>query len=247
MRTRAASSFSAAATVAVRTGVLLTLIAGAGLLAGCNDDGRVLRPSRPDQVGTVSTLATTTTGVGGADGDGVDGLGVGDEVDDAGSDEGFDGTLAPVSGAPAAITPQLTAPFADNGPIDPRYTCDGANLSPALSWTAAPTGTVEIALTMVDSDAPGFVHWALAGIDPLSTALGEGIVPEFAIQGLNSSGTPGYTGPCPPTGSHRYEFTVHYLAQQTELGDGAAGADLLAAIDGATFALARLTGTYSRG
>jgi phosphatidylethanolamine-binding protein (PEBP) family uncharacterized protein len=100
---------------------------------------------------------------------------------------------------------------------------------------------------MVDLDAPDFVHWAIAGLDPLSTSLGEGIVPEFAMEGINGTGQKGYTGPCPPAGeTHQYRITVHYLSEQTELGDGAPGADLIASIEASTLASAFTTGTYSQ-
>ena len=92
------------------------------------------------------------------------------------------------------------------------------------------------------------MHWAIAGIDPLATEIGAGEVPSGAIQGLNSQGSRGYVGPCPPTGSsHNYQFTVHFLAQQTELSDGSIGADLLAAINGATFDSATIAVSYRRG
>jgi phosphatidylethanolamine-binding protein (PEBP) family uncharacterized protein len=100
---------------------------------------------------------------------------------------------------------------------------------------------------MTDLDAPDFVHWVVAGIDPLSTSLGEGVVPEFAMQGLNGTGQPGYTGPCPPGNeTHQYRITVWFLSQQTELGDGAPGADLVASIEAMSFVNASTTGTYSQ-
>ena len=84
-------------------------------------------------------------------------------------------------------------------------------------------------------------------LDPLSTSLGEGVVPEFAMQGINGTGQPGYTGPCPPAGeTHQYRITVHYLSEQTELGDDAPGADLIASIEASTLASAMTTGTYSQ-
>jgi Raf kinase inhibitor-like YbhB/YbcL family protein len=216
----------------LRAAVVVSLAALVLTATACNDDGRNLRPARPDQIASVSTLAPVTDP---AVGDGID----------TGFGDGFD--TVPISSSPAPADPVLTASFAAGGPIDPRTTCQGENLSPTLSWSAAPTGTVEIAITMTDLDAPAFVHWAIAGIDPLSTSLGEGVVPEYSMQGINGTGQPGYTGPCPPAGdTHTYEFTVHFLAQQTELGDGAAGADLIAAIEGATFASASVTGTYSQ-
>lgn len=243
MRTRVAPSVSAAACV------LVTLAVVAGVTA-CNDDGRVLRPSRADQTGTVSVPSTSTIAADGFVDAGFDqGLdGAGDGAGEEGVEEGVEETVeGSFPAATDAAAPVLTAAFAEGAVIGQRFTCDGENVSPPLGWTAAPTGTIEIAITMTDLDAPGFVHWAMAGIDPLSTALGEGVVPEFAIVGLNGTGAAAYTGPCPPSGTHRYQFTVHFLAQQTELSDGTAGADLLAAIDGATFAFASVTGTYSRG
>ena len=205
---------------------LLCLVVCAPLLTACNDDGRVLREPRPDQNASVSTLAPVTTPT---DGVGEPGL-----------------SLPNITTAPPP--PTLVAPFTDGSPIDVRHTCEGADLSPALSWSAAPEGTVEIALTLVDIDTPGFAHWAIAGIDPLSTALGEGAVPEFAITSINGAGRPGYTGPCPPSGeTHRYRYTVHFLLQQTELGDAAPGSDLLASVEGATLSSASIIGTYTGG
>jgi phosphatidylethanolamine-binding protein (PEBP) family uncharacterized protein len=100
---------------------------------------------------------------------------------------------------------------------------------------------------MTDLDLPGFVHWVMAGIDPMSTGLGEGEVPEFASVGVNGMGRTAYSGPCPPVGeTHRYQVTVYLLAQRTELGDGADGADLLAAVQGSAFMTAQVTGVYSR-
>ncbi|MCU1359601.1 MAG: hypothetical protein JWN99_890 [Ilumatobacteraceae bacterium] len=229
----------------LRAAFIVTVAAVVPLLAGCNDDGRTLRPARPDQVGSVSTLAPVTEPSVDLNGniDGADGLG--------------DAALStvPVQTAPGVTQPgtdtadvlALYSSFDDGTAIDPDNTCSGANLSPVLTWSKAPVGTVEIALTMTDLDAPGFVHWAVAGIDPLDIGLGEGIVPAHAIQGLNGNGTPGYTGPCPPAGqTHTYRITVHYLDAQTELPDGSPGADLLTSIEGSTLASATITGTYSQ-
>ena len=228
MRERVASSF----TVRVATLLLISVLGG---VAGCNNDGRELRPPRPDQNASVSVPSTSTTVL---DTPGFDTS----PIDTSPVDTSPFDSAAPVE-ASASV---LTGPFANGAAIDARFTCDGDNVSPELNWTPAPVGTIEIAISMVDLDAPSFVHWTLAGLDPLATSLGEAVVPEFAIVGLNGSGNPGYTGPCPPSGEHRYEISVHFLAQQTELADGSPGTQLLAAIEGATFASAQLTGTYSR-
>lgn len=209
---------------------LLGLLAVAPVLSACNDDGRTLRDPRPEQNASVSTLAPVTE-----PSDGVGG--------DVGGGLGFD-TIAPTV---PPQSPTLVAPFVDGGPIDARYTCDGENLAPALSWSAPPPGTVEVAITLTDLDAPDFVHWAMAGLDPTATAIGEATVPEFAITSVNSGATLGYTGPCPPAGtSHTYQFTVHFLLQQTELASDGPAADLLAAINDATFSQASVTGVYAK-
>jgi Raf kinase inhibitor-like YbhB/YbcL family protein len=213
------------------------IIALIAVIAACNDDGRTMRPASPDQSASVSTTAPVTDppAPGAADGE----LGVPPV------------TVVPptVTTSPQAVPPLLvvSAPWPDGGVIDPHYTCDGENVSPFLAWTDPPEGTVEIAIVATDDDAPGFVHWALAALDPLSTSLGEARVPEFAIQGVNSAGTPGYTGPCPPRGeTHTYHFTVYFLGRQTVLPDGAPGEDLLDAIRANAFDSASASGTYSR-
>jgi Raf kinase inhibitor-like YbhB/YbcL family protein len=202
--------------------------------AGCNDDGRTLRPARPDQTDSVSTTVLPTV------------------AETGGLDLTLSPTVAPTPAPTASATSaptlfSLTAPWADEFAIDARYTCDGDDVAPALSWDAAPAGTQEIAVAMIDLDLPGFVHWVMAGIDPMSTGLAEGEIPEFASVGVNGMGRTAYSGPCPPAGeTHRYQVTVYLLAQRTELGNGADGADLLAAVQGSSFLTAQVTGVYSR-
>jgi Raf kinase inhibitor-like YbhB/YbcL family protein len=215
----------------LRAAVVVIVAVVVPVAVSCNDDGRTLRPPRPGQTASVSTLAPIT--------EPSEPVVIGDGVADV--------TTTPVVTVPAPVEPFVTASFAEGGPIDARHTCAGDNVSPALTWSPAPAGTVEIAITMVDLDAPNFVHWAMAGIDPLSTSLGEGVVPEFAMQGINGTGQVGYTGPCPPgTATHQYRITVSFLSQQTELGDGAPGADLIDSITAMAFASASTTGTYSQ-
>jgi Raf kinase inhibitor-like YbhB/YbcL family protein len=224
-----------------RTGVIsLTCIAAALIGAGCNHDGRTLRPARPDQNQTISTTAAPTTTPFGTD---VVGGGF--------SSTSLGGVLATssttIGDGVASAAASVLAPWRDGAAIDPRYTCSGLNVSPPLSWTPAPPGTAEIAITLSDEQKPDFVHWAVAAIDPDVTAIGEGRLPDGAIQATNGSGGVGYTGPCPPAGeTHTYVLTVHYLASQIELGDGATGADMVAAIDAATFQSAEVTGTFAK-
>jgi Raf kinase inhibitor-like YbhB/YbcL family protein len=240
--------------------------------ASCNHDGRYLRPANPDQNATISTTAAPSTTVAGdafgtvgrdangggiVDGGIVDGgivstvsPGLGEQI---GTDVPTTAAILPgtttgkSAGATGDVLLAATAPWRDGAAVPTRYTCDGDNVAPALAWPTAPANTSEIAITMVDEQNPGFVHWTLGGIDATSTSLGEGALPVGAFQGVNGGGSIGYTGPCPPAGTtHTYLITVHYLGQQLELGDGAAGVDMLTAIDASTLQSAEVTGTFSR-
>ena len=144
------------------------------------------------------------------------------------------------------------APWLDGATIDPRHTCDGEDVAPAVSWGGAPPGTAEIAIAMVDdsavSDGQPFVHWVIGGIDPAEIALVEGDVPPGAIQALNFFGDVGYGGPCPPPGDepHLYRLTAYALNQQLELADGDTATEFLATIATISIASSDVTGLYQR-
>jgi Raf kinase inhibitor-like YbhB/YbcL family protein len=101
------------------------------------------------------------------------------------------------------------------------FGCKGANYSPALSWSGAPSDTKSFALTIYDPDAPtgsGFWHWVVFNIPPTVTSLPreagdikKKLMPKGAIQSRTDFGTDGYGGPCPPQGDkpHHYIFTVY--------------------------------------
>jgi len=114
--------------------------------------------------------------------------------------------------AAAAATLTLTSPaFHGGGTIPIRYTCEGANVSPPLRWTAPPSGTSSFALTMVDVTV-GFLHWQVLRIPATVRRLPENA--KLAHTSLNSFHQPGYGGPCPPAGPpHRYVFTLRALAK----------------------------------
>ena len=146
----------------------------------------------------------------------------------------------------------LATPWPDGGDIDPRHTCDGTNVSPALSWGAVPEGTVEIAISLVDDSAVSngepFVHWVIAGLEPAEIALVEGDVPATAVQALNFFGDVGYGGPCPPVGDepHLYRLTAYALNQRLELADGVPAAEFLDVIATLMVASVDVTGFYQR-
>jgi Raf kinase inhibitor-like YbhB/YbcL family protein len=140
------------------------------------------------------------------------------------------------------------------GEIQRRYTCDGEDLSPPLSWEGVPEGTASLALIADDPDAPvgTWVHWVLYGLDPAARELPEGVPTNDTVlggarQGRNDFRRIGYGGPCPPpNGAHRYFFTIYALSEAVDLESGATKAELLAAMEGKVLAQGQLMGTYRR-
>jgi Raf kinase inhibitor-like YbhB/YbcL family protein len=149
---------------------------------------------------------------------------------------------------------QLKSPAFEEGKVIPeQYTCDGTDQSPPLAWSDVPKGTKSLALIVDDPDAPGgtWVHWVLYNIPPETTSLrsgltGEGQLPTGARQGKNDFHKIGYGGPCPPNGTHRYDFKLFALDKPLALSDNAAKPHVEAAMSGHVLAEARLTGKYSR-
>lgn len=144
--------------------------------------------------------------------------------------------------------------FPPDGPIPAEFTCDGENVSPALSWNGAPAATQSFALILDDPDAPVgvFTHWLAYNLPGFTEALPLGagnaeVPPGGGAHGVNSFGTIGYGGPCPPQGeSHRYQFTLYALGAELDLEAGASKDDLLTAMEGHVLGQAGLTGTYAR-
>lgn len=150
------------------------------------------------------------------------------------------------------------AAFGANEPIPRKYTGDGEDVSPQVSWTRIPTNAKELALICDDPDAPTpqpWVHWVIYKIPASATALAENrprsaalTDPAGALQGKNSWGELGYRGPAPPRGHgvHHYHFRVYALDQPVDLKAGASKDELLAAMKGHVTAQGELVGTYSR-
>ncbi len=105
-----------------------------------------------------------------------------------------------------------------------------------------------MAITVIDIDASGFVHWIIGRLDPSVQALGQGGVPEGAAQALNGRGTVGWTGPCPPAGSgpHHYVFTLYAMSTPSGVTAGIPAKDALAALANVPATKVSLTGTYQR-
>jgi Raf kinase inhibitor-like YbhB/YbcL family protein len=145
----------------------------------------------------------------------------------------------------------LTSPvFAANGPIPRRYTGEGEDVSPPLSWSGVPTHSKELALICDDPDAPQptpWVHWVAYAIPPMLTGLPEN-AHENVIEGRNDFGRRGYNGPMPPPGHgvHHYHFRLYALDQSLQRGPGITKQQLLEAISGHVLAEGELVGTYER-
>lgn len=143
---------------------------------------------------------------------------------------------------------QLTSSaFEEGGSIPIEYTCDGEDVSPPLAWTGAPEGAGGFALIVEDPDAGNFVHWVLTGIPGAATELAAGAGDQIGTPGRNDFGRSGWGGPCPPSGEHRYTFTLHALSEPIEVGDGASAGDVRSAMRGLILGEATLTGRYARG
>jgi Raf kinase inhibitor-like YbhB/YbcL family protein len=155
---------------------------------------------------------------------------------------------------PAPQTMKLESSiFSANGLIPAKYTCDGADVSPALRWSEPPENTRRFVLIVDDPDAPGkpFVHWLLYDLPSELRQLPEALPTDpilltGGVQGKNDFDRYGYRGPCPPGGTHRYVFKLYAIDTAIDLPPGANKADVIAAMQGHVLAGATLVGRYRR-
>jgi Raf kinase inhibitor-like YbhB/YbcL family protein len=147
--------------------------------------------------------------------------------------------------------------FLHGGEIPERFTCEGADISPALEWTGVPAEARSFALIVHDPDAPDpaapkriWVHWVLYNLPPSMRVLGQAVeedkLPEGVRQGLNDWNRPGYGGPCPPIGRHRYFFTLYALDTVLPDLERPTRQRLNEAMQGHILAQAELMGTYQK-
>jgi Raf kinase inhibitor-like YbhB/YbcL family protein len=144
--------------------------------------------------------------------------------------------------------------FVAGGTIPQKYSCFGENISPPLQWSGAPAGVKSFALIVRDPDAPGgsYVHWVIYNLpsktDALPPAMAVGATLENgAMQGVNSAGTIGYHGPCPPPGPpHHYHFRLYALDSTLDLKPGAPASRVEQAARNHTLATAEIVGVFGR-
>jgi Raf kinase inhibitor-like YbhB/YbcL family protein len=155
-----------------------------------------------------------------------------------------------------ALTLTSTA-FTAGASIPAKYTCDGADVSPPLSWTGVPTGTRSLVLIVDDPDAPDpaapqrtWVHWVVCDIPPDAPGLPEGVgphaLPGGARTGSNDWKKTVYGGPCPPIGRHRYFHKLYALDVVLPDVGKPSKAELEKAMQNHVIEQAELVGTYQR-
>jgi len=159
-----------------------------------------------------------------------------------------------------AMSPALnlqSSAFAANTPIPPKYTCEGANVSPPLAWSGAPSKAKSFALIVEDPDAPDpakptrvVTHWVAYNIPGTTPGLSENAskkgMPAGSAQGLNEGSKPAYMGPCPPIGSHRYFFKLYALDTVLSGLKNPKKADLQQAMQTHVVDSTQLIGTYQK-
>jgi Raf kinase inhibitor-like YbhB/YbcL family protein len=158
----------------------------------------------------------------------------------------------------AIMTISLSSPaFGPNQNIPSRYTCEGDDVSPPLSWSGVPAGTKSLALIVDDPDAPDpkapkmtWVHWVLYDLPPSATGLPEGVqtkgLPPGTREGVNDWKRTGYGGPCPPIGRHRYFFKLYALDQVLPDLRNPTKSQLENAMKGHILGQGKLVGTYEK-
>jgi Raf kinase inhibitor-like YbhB/YbcL family protein len=162
------------------------------------------------------------------------------------SNAGSSPSASPVTGGPFLLT---SSAFADGDAIPRDFSCDAANVSPPLAWTGVPAGTAALVLMVDDPDARSFVHWIVLDLAGHDGDLPKGVAPTAASpqQGRNDFGKVGWGGPCPPSGTHHYRFTLTALGAPLGLGDHPGGGDVRKALGRATvLGKVTLSGTYAR-
>jgi phosphatidylethanolamine-binding protein (PEBP) family uncharacterized protein len=188
------------------------------VLAACSRDGRTLRPPRPDQNQSIVTTTTPATTV---------------------------AAINAPKAKPGLPQPVFSASWVSGQPMPAEAGCKG--VSPELSWANVPGEISELAVTMIDLENGNAGHWIIAGLNPASTGLKAGTVPEGAVQAKNYLKAPGWAPPCPNTGTHRYLFTLYFLERPSELVATMTSTEAVQVLDLAAGSRLTLTGTFTAG
>ena len=139
----------------------------------------------------------------------------------------------------------LSSAFEDGKDIPKKYSCESDNVNPPLSISNTPAGTKSLALIVYDPDAPdgNFIHWVMWNI-PVNGVINENSGP--GVQGLNGRMQFGYTGPCPPSGTHHYHFKAYALDTELDIAQSSGAKELEKAMNGHILATGELVGQYKK-
>jgi Raf kinase inhibitor-like YbhB/YbcL family protein len=138
--------------------------------------------------------------------------------------------------------------FANHQSMPARYTCMDENISPPLEFFDLPEKTKSLALIVEDPDAPtaNFTHWLVLYIPPSVNSFEENQVPGYCLEGINDAGKIGYSGPCPPSGIHHYNFQLYALDILLSLPSGSSKEKIKAAMENHIINSAELIGLFSK-
>ena len=141
----------------------------------------------------------------------------------------------------------IESPAFESGKLIPKkYSCDGQDINPPLTIEGISKEAKTLVLIVDDPDAPSgtFDHWIVWNISTSTSKIDENTVP--GKEGMNSARQPGYMGPCPPSGTHRYFFKVYALDTELSLGIASKKKDVEKAMQGHILSKGELMGLYSR-
>lgn len=147
------------------------------------------------------------------------------------------------------MTMKIASPaFEHNQPIPGKYTCDGENVNPPLSFLEVPENAKSLALIVDDPDASTktWVHWVVFNIDPTISEVPENTVSKAGTEGFTDFGKTGYGGPCPPSGTHRYFFKLYALDLILNLPQNSNKKAVEEVMQGHILDSAELVGLYER-
>ncbi len=143
--------------------------------------------------------------------------------------------------------------FGEGESIPSKFTCDGENISPQLSWSCHVEGVKTYVLIVEDPDSASgnFTHWVvyniLVGVDTLmENSTPAKNVRDEILMGTNDFGRIGYGGPCPSSGTHHYYFRIYGLNTAVHLDSGATKREVLKKMEAHIIAQGELMGTYQR-
>lgn len=142
----------------------------------------------------------------------------------------------------------ISSVFENNQLIPQKYTCDGEDVSPPLKISDVPDAARSLVLIVDDPDAPSgdWVHWTVWNIDPKTTEVAENSVPDDGIEGLTDFGKSGWGGPCPPSGTHHYQFKLYALDSTLNLSSSSKKVDIEEAMEGHILDQTLLVGLFKR-